>query len=88
MDIKTKYNIGDTVFFIKDGWVRSGAIERVYVIEDTKGVAKLESGEVFSRYITSVIQYYIGDNYYEEYMVASSKEELIKRLIDGTDNTK
>ena len=43
MDIKTKYNIGDTVFFIKDGWVRSGAIERVYVIEDTKGVAKLKT---------------------------------------------
>ena len=30
MEIKTKYNIGDTVFFIKDGRIKSGTIERVH----------------------------------------------------------
>lgn len=83
MKVETKYNIGDTVFFIKDSRVRSGTIERVYVMEDTKDVIKLESGEIFSRNIVTVIQYYIGVSYYDEYMVASSKGELIKRLVDG-----
>ena len=59
MEIKTKYNIGDTLFFIKDGRIKSGTIERVHVMEDTKNAIELESGEVFSRNIVTVIQYYI-----------------------------
>ena len=51
-------------------------------------MTKLESGEIFARNISTVIQYYIGADYYSEYMVASSKEELIKSLIYETDNDK
>ena len=83
MEIKTKYNIGDTVFFIKDGRIKSGTIERVHVMEDTKNAIELESGEVFSRNIVTVIQYYIGFHYYDEYMVDASRGELIKRLVYG-----
>lgn len=88
MEIKTKFNIGDTVFFIKDGRVRSGNIGCISVIQNTNNMTKLESGEIFARNISTVIQYYIGADYYSEYMVASSKEELIKSLIYETDNDK
>lgn len=33
-------------------------------------------------------KYDIGDISYEEYSLAPRKCEIIKRLIDGTDNTK
>lgn len=85
MEIKTKYNIGDTVFFIKDGVIKSGTIEKVHVMEDTIEVFKLVNNEIYARKTLTVIKYYIGVDYYEEYTLASSKKELIKQLEDETE---
>ena len=73
MTIETKYNIGDRVFFLYKGKVRSGIISSSVVISSYKN----RKVETLNTSIT-----YIIDHEYERYEeeLFPSKEELINNL--------
>ena len=75
MDIKTKYNIGDSVFFMNDNRVWQGEIESFDI-----GFSQRSSGE---KYIT--ISYCVKTMFFTDFSVAenklfTTKEDLLKSL--------
>ena len=75
MDIKTKYNIGDSVFFMNDNRVWQGEIESFDI-----GFSQRSSGE---KYIT--ISYCVKTEFFTDFSVSEhklflTKEELLKSL--------
>ena len=75
MDIKTKYNIGDSVFFMNDNRVWQGEIESFDI-----GFSQRSSGE---KYIT--ISYCVKTEFFTNFSVSEhklflTKEELLKSL--------
>ena len=72
MDIKTKYDLGQSVFFMKDNKVATSAIKQI-----SPDVWYNKDNEIRMR-----IRYYLfsGDHDYEEDNLFLTKEELLKSL--------
>ena len=72
MDIKTKYDLGQSVFFMKDNKVATSAIKQI-----SPDVWYNKDNEMRMR-----IRYYLflGDHDYEEDNLFLTKEELLKSL--------
>lgn len=72
MDIKTKYDIGQRVFFMKDDKVETSAIKQISI------------AVWYNKYkeIRMSIHYYLfsADQFYEEDNLFLTKEELLKSL--------
>ena len=72
MDIKTKYDLGQSVFFMKDNKVATSAIKQISI------------DVWYNKYkeISMRIQYYLffADQFYEEDNLFLTKEELLKSL--------
>ena len=72
MDIKTKYDLGQSVFFMKDNKVKTSAIKQISI------------DVWYNKYkeISMRIQYYLffADQFYEEDNLFLTKEELLKSL--------
>ena len=49
MDIKTKYNIKDKVFFVKNGAILNGEIDQIVILLKTINIVRLENGDEFDR---------------------------------------
>jgi hypothetical protein len=72
MDIKTKYNIGEKVWTMKDNRPVEGKISNILI--------QIETGD-WSHTILTNISYYIGDcGYIEEKYVFLTKQDLINSL--------
>ena len=72
MDIKTKYDLGQSVFFMKDNKVERSAIKQISI-----DVWYNKDKEIRMR-----IRYYLfsADQFYEEDNLFLTKEELLKSL--------
>ena len=72
MDIKTKYDLGQSVFFMKDNKVATSAIKQISI-----DVWYNKNNEIRMR-----IHYYLFsvDQFYEEDNLFLTKEELIESL--------
>ncbi len=72
MDIKTKYDLGQSVFFMKDNKVETSAIKQISI-----DVWYNKDEEIRMR-----IHYYLfsADQFYEEDNLFLTKEELLKSL--------
>ena len=72
MDIKTKYDLGQSVFFMKDNKVETSAIKQISI-----DVWYNKDKEIRMR-----IHYYLfsADQFYEEDNLFLTKEELLKSL--------
>lgn len=72
MDIKTKYDLGQSVFFMKDNKVETSAIKQISI-----DVWYNKYKEIRMR-----IHYYLfsADQFYEEDNLFLTKEELLKSL--------
>ena len=72
MDIKTKYGLGQSVFFMKDNKVETSAIKQISI------------DVWYNKYkeIRMSIHYYLfsADQFYEEDNLFLTKEELLKSL--------
>ena len=72
MDIKAKYGLGQSVFFMKDNKVETSAIKQISI------------DVWYNKYkeISMRIQYYLfsADQFYEEDNLFLTKEELLKSL--------
>lgn len=88
MDIKTKYNIKDKVFFVKNGAILNGEIDQIVILLKTINIVRLENGDEFDRKTGTSISCCIKNEWYDENVIYPSKEELINSLQDETDNNK
>lgn len=73
MQIETKYNIGDKVWFMHDNKVKSGTIITIGVFVER---------DMNSQYVSNSVQYGL-DNFdypYRENHLFPTKEELLKSL--------
>ena len=75
MDIKTKYNIGDSVFFMNDNRVWQGEIESFDI-----GFSQRSSGEKYITISYCVKTMFFTDFSVAEYKLFSTKEDLLKSL--------
>jgi len=74
MEFKTKYNIGDTVFYMEDNCVKSNKIEIITI-------RQYKDSQVNDHNSQSYIEYCgIGHFTLKEHNLYTSKEELIKSL--------
>lgn len=80
MKIETKYSIGDKVFYMKENSVCSGTVSSVFyrAIGNCKKNGELEEESVSYGLYTGV--YASRGAGYDESMLFSSKEELLKSL--------
>ena len=88
MDIKTKYNIGDEVFYVDQNAIKRGVINGIVFIAVSKHVVEDELGNVLSTIFESGESYKIGYDSIPVFCLFRTKEELINSLIDGTDKDK
>ena len=72
MDIKTKYDLGQSVFFMKDNKVETSAIKQISIDVWYNGYKEIRMR----------IQYYLfsADQFYGEEDLFLTKEELLKSL--------
>ena len=84
MDIKTKYNICDKVFFIEKGKIRKDVIDHISITYSTIQRVMYENVE-WDRMLKLTISYYINQEWYDEDVLYPSKEELLNSLQDGTE---
>lgn len=70
MEIKTKFDAGDEVFFLSSDGVKEGIVQTVMVNQDK------DSGKQI--FITYMIRNWTGE--YKESRLFASKEDLIKSL--------
>ena len=75
MDIKTKYNIGDSVFFMEDSRVWQGESESFDI-----GFSQRSSGEKYITISYCVKTIVFTDFSVAEYKLFSTKEDLLKSL--------
>ena len=87
MEIKTKYNICNTVFFIEKGKIRKDVIDQISITYSTIQRVMYENVE-WDRMLKLTISYYINQEWYDEDVLYPSKEELLNSLQDETDNNK
>ena len=87
MEIKTKYNICNTVFFIEKGKIRKDVIDKISITYSTIQRVMYENVE-WDRMLRLTISYYINQEWYDEDVLYPSKEELLNSLQDETDNNK
>ena len=71
MEIKTKYDIGQSVFYMDNNKVKEGAIDRIHI--DAQYNAKDNRVKTSYRLFTSA-------KYYEDDEIFLTKEELLKSL--------
>lgn len=69
MDIKTKYDLGQSVFFMEDNRVKEDIIDSIHI--DVKYLGSKRVGKFYYR---------IGGNPYLEQKLFPTKEELLKSL--------
>ena len=69
MDIKTKYDLGQSVFFIEEDWVKEDIIDSIHIDIKYLGSKRVER-----------IYYMIGGKPYLESELISTKKELLKSL--------
>lgn len=67
MEIKTKFNIGDTVYFLDNNIINKKKITGMNIYTDAKKKTR--------------IAYEIGDNYFSENQIYTSAEDIIKKLL-------
>ena len=84
MEIKTKYNICNTVFFIEKGKIRKGVIDNISITYSTIQRVMYENVEWY-RKLKLTISYYINQEWYDENVLYLSKEELLNSLQDETE---
>ena len=84
MEIKTKYNICDTVFFIEKGKIRKDVIDQISITYSTIQRVMYEKVE-WDRMLKLTISYYINQEWYDEDVLYPSKEELLNSLQDETE---
>ena len=84
MEIKTKYNICDTVFFIEKGKIRKDVIDQISITYSTIQRVMYENVE-WDRMLKLTISYYINQEWYDEDVLYPSKEELLNSLQDETE---
>ena len=84
MEIKTKYNICDTVFFIEKGKIRKDVIDQISITYSTIQRVMCENVE-WDRMLKLTISYYINQEWYDEDVLYPSKEELLNSLQDETE---
>ena len=84
MDIKTKYNICDKVFFIEKGKIRKDVIDHISITYSTIQRVMYENVE-WDRMLKLTISYYINQEWYDEDVLYPSKEELLNSLQDETE---
>ena len=82
MEIKTKYNICNTVFFIEKGKIRKDVIDNISITYSTIQRVMYENVE-WDRKLKLTISYYINQEWYDENVIYPSKEELINNLKYG-----
>lgn len=83
MDIKTKYNICDKVFFIDKGKIRKDVIDHISIKCSTLNKVMMGYFE-WDRSLKLTISYYINQEWYDEEVLYPSKEELLNSLQDET----
>ena len=83
MEIKTKYNICNTVFFIEKGKIRKDVIDQISITYSTIQRVMYENVE-WDRKLKLTISYYINQEWYDEEVLYPSKEELLNSLQDET----
>ena len=84
MEIKTKYNICNTVFFIEKGKIRKDVIDKISITYST--IQRVMYGNVeWDRKLKLTISYYINQEWYDEDVLYPSKEELLNSLQDETE---
>lgn len=71
MDIKTKYDIGQSVFYMDNNKVKEGTIDRIHI--DAQYNAKDNKVKISYRLFTTA-------KYYEDDEIFLTKEELLKSL--------
>lgn len=84
MEIKTKYNICNTVFFIEKGKIRKDVIDDISITYSTIQRVMYENVE-WDRKLKLTISYYINQEWYDENVLYLSKEELLNSLQDETE---
>lgn len=84
MEIKTKYNICNTVFFIEKGKIRKDVIDQISITYSTIQRVMYENVE-WDRMLKLTISYYINQEWYDEDVLYPSKEELLNSLQDETE---
>lgn len=84
MEIKTKYNICNTVFFIEKGKIRKDVIDQISITYSTIQRVIYENVE-WDRKLKLTISYYINQEWYDENVLYPSKEELLNSLQDETE---
>jgi hypothetical protein len=84
MEIKTKYNICNTVFFIEKGKIRKDVIDDISITYSTIQRVMYENVE-WDRKLKLTISYYINQEWYDEEVLYPSKEELLNSLQDETE---
>ena len=84
MEIKTKYNICNTVFFIEKGKIRKDVIDSISITYSTIQRVMYENVE-WDRMLKLTISYYINQEWYDEDVLYPSKEELLNSLQDETE---
>ena len=84
MEIKTKYNICDTVFFIEKGKIRKDVIDQISITYSIIQRVMYENVE-WDRMLKLTISYYINQEWYDEDVLYPSKEELLNSLQDETE---
>ena len=72
MDIKTKYDLGQSVFFMKDNKVETSAIKQISI---DVWYNKFNEIRIKERYYL-----FSADQFYEEDNLFLTKEELLKSL--------
>ena len=71
MDIKTKYEIGQRVFYMDNNKVKEGTIDRIYI--DAQYNANYNKVKISYRLFTTA-------KFYEDNELFPTKEELLKSL--------
>ena len=84
MEIKTKYNICNTVFFIEKGKIRKDVIDQISITYSIIQRVMYENVE-WDRMSKLTISYYINQEWYDEDVLYPSKEELLNSLQDETE---
>ncbi len=71
MEIKTKYDIGQRVFYMDNNKVKEGTIDRIYI--DAQYNAKDNKVKIYYRLFTTA-------KFYKDNELFPTKEELLKSL--------
>lgn len=79
MKIETRFNIGDTVFYMMDNRVRSGVVSGIFTVTTAydRESGKVEKDILYSLYAGNVV---LNTIKYGQHRLFGSKEELLASL--------